>query len=48
MTEDCDIGFSVYCIEKTGQRIDLITNERIQSHLVMEEGDVICTRLCTC
>ena len=48
MTEDCDIGFSVYCIENNGQRIDLITNERIQSHLMMEEGDIVCTRLCTC
>jgi hypothetical protein len=47
MTEDCDIGFSVYYMEDDGKRVDLM-NERMQSHLVMEEGQIVCTRTCTC
>ncbi|XP_046460982.1 SEC14-like protein 2 isoform X2 [Daphnia pulex] len=46
MTEDCDIGFSVYYMEDDGKRVDLM-NERMQSHLVMEEGQIVCTRTCT-
>ncbi|XP_046633859.1 SEC14-like protein 2 [Daphnia pulicaria] len=44
MTEDSDIGFSVYYVERNGDRVDIITNERVQSHLMMEEGDVVCVR----
>lgn len=47
MTEDCDIGFSVYYVEDDGERVDLM-NERIQSHLSMEEGQIVCARTCTC
>lgn len=48
MTEDSDIGFSVYYVERNGDRVDIITNERVQSHLMMEEGDVVCTRPVLC
>jgi hypothetical protein len=47
MTEDCDIVFNVYYVENDEERVDLM-NERIQSHLVMEEGQIVCTRTCTC
>jgi hypothetical protein len=48
MSEDSDIGFSVYYLERNGDRVDIITNERVQSHLMMEEGDVVCVRPVLC
>ena len=42
MTEEGDIGFSVYYVERNGEKVDLMTNERIQSHLMMEEGELLC------
>ena len=47
MSEDCDIGFNVYYVENDEERVDLM-NERIQSHLAMEEGQIVCIRTCTC
>ncbi len=48
MTEDSDIGFSVYYVERNGERVDIITNERVQSHLMREEGEVVCVRPVLC
>ena len=48
MTEEGDIGFSAYYLERNGDRVDIITNERVQSHLMMEEGDVVCVRPVLC
>lgn len=49
MTENGDIGFSVYYFEMNGDRFDVMTSERIQSDTVMEEGEIFCVRpvLCT-
>ena len=48
MTEEGDIGFSVYYLKNNGEKGYLVTQERIQSHLMMEEGQVICFRNGTC
>ena len=49
MTEESDIGFSIYYLERNGDRTDIVMNERVDSHLMMEEGEIICVRpvLCT-
>jgi hypothetical protein len=47
MSENCDIGFNVCYVENDEERVDLL-NERIQSHLAMEEGQIVCIRACTC
>ncbi|EFX85317.1 hypothetical protein DAPPUDRAFT_237865 [Daphnia pulex] len=44
MTEDGDIGFSAYYVERNGEKVDLMSSERIQSHLMMEEGELLCVR----
>lgn len=49
MTEEGDIGFTAYYLERNGERVDIVTNDRVQSHITMEEGEIICVRpvLCT-
>lgn len=43
MTEGGDIGFRVYHqADDTSQVIELVPVSRIESHLVMEEGEVVC------
>lgn len=41
MTEGGDIGFRVYYKDSEGT-IDLIPTARLGSHLVMEEGEILC------
>jgi hypothetical protein len=48
MTEDGDIGFSAYYVERNGEKVDLMSSERIQSHLMMEEGELLCVRPVLC
>jgi hypothetical protein len=48
MTEEGDIGFSVYYMKENGEKGYLVTQERIQSHTMMEEGQVVCFRAGTC
>lgn len=48
MTEDGDIGFSAYYLERNGDRVDLFPNERVECHLRMEEGEIICVRPVLC
>jgi len=48
MTEEGDIGFSAYYVERNGEKVDLMSNERIQSHLMMEEGELLCIRPVLC
>ena len=48
MTEEGDIGFSAYYVERNGEKVDLMTNERIQSHLMMEEGELLCIHPVLC
>ncbi|XP_057372739.1 SEC14-like protein 2 [Daphnia carinata] len=44
MTEEGDIGFGIHYVERNGERVDLVNNERVESNLIMEEGEVACTR----
>lgn len=48
MTEEADIGFSIYYLKANGEKGYLVTPEKIQSHLMMEVGEVNCTRVGTC
>lgn len=42
MTEGGDIGFHVYSKDSNGNKIELIPFARVESHLVMEEGEITC------
>ena len=48
MTEEGDIGFSAFYLERNGDRVDIISNERVHSHLMMEEGDIVRVRPVLC
>ena len=49
MTEEGDIGFRLYYVEnRGGEKFDVVNSERIESHLMMEEGEIICTRPVLC
>lgn len=42
MTEGGDIGFRVYYKDPHGDVVDLLPLTRIESHLIMEEGEITC------
>jgi hypothetical protein len=44
MTEGGDIGFRVYYKSAEEGTVDLVAFSRIESHLVTEEGELICTK----
>ncbi|XP_059350802.1 SEC14-like protein 2 [Daphnia carinata] len=44
MTEEGDIGFRVYYLENEKDKVDVINNVRVESHMIMEEGEIVCTR----
>ena len=48
MTEGGDIGFRVYYKDSEGVIDDLVPLSRIESHLVTEEGELICARTGKC
>lgn len=48
MTEGGDIGFRVYYKSPEEGSEDLVPFSRIESHLVTEEGEIICTRTGKC
>lgn len=48
MTEGGDIGFRVYFKDSEGVIDDLVPLDRIESHLVTEEGEIICARTGKC
>lgn len=41
-TEDYDIGFGVYCKPEDGEQKELIPIQRVNCHLVPEDGMVVC------
>ena len=47
LTENCDIGFLIY-YELDGKRVELVPSERVDSHLIIEEGEVVCSYRCVC
>ena len=55
MTEGGDIGFRVYHVSTASQNssskeeiVELVPVSRIESHLVMEEGEIICDYVGKC
>ena len=48
MTEGGDIGFRVYYKDSEGVVEDLVSLSRIESHLVIEEGEIVCNRTGKC
>lgn len=45
-TEDGDIGINIFH-RKDDTKVDIIPNERIDSHLFKHEGEIVCKELCT-
>ena len=48
MTGGGDIGFRVYYKDSEGVVEDLVSLSRIESHLVIEEGEIVCNRTGKC
>lgn len=48
MTEGGDIGFRVYYKDPQDGVVDFIPLDRIESHLVTEEGEIICEKSGKC
>ena len=48
MTEEADIGFRIFIKSATGEEMDVVASQRIDSHTAMEEGAIICSQLCSC
>lgn len=48
MTEGGDIGFRVYYKDPQEGVVDFIPLDRIESHLVTEEGEIICEKAGKC
>ncbi|XP_046633880.1 SEC14-like protein 2 isoform X4 [Daphnia pulicaria] len=45
MTEEGDISFRLYYVKsKGGKKFDVVNMERVESHLMMEEGEIVCTQ----
>jgi len=47
MTEEADIGFRIFIKSATGEEMDVVASQRIDSHTAMEEGAIICSQLCS-
>ena len=47
MTDEGDIGFHVY-YKEDGEKVDVVPYERIDSHLSIEEGEIVCHPGHTC
>lgn len=48
MTEESDLMFKIYYYDQSGGKVDLIPAERVDCHLMMEEGEIVCPRPSTC
>lgn len=49
MTKDGDIGFGVHLTDKKGDKIQVVPTERVECHLIVEEGEILCCATsCTC
>ncbi len=48
MTEEGDLMFKVYYRDDKGEKTDLFPLERVECHLVMEEGEINCSGGRTC
>ena len=41
-TEGYDIGFGVHRINEDGSKEEIVASERVNSHMVPEEGNYVC------
>lgn len=48
MTEGGDIGFRIYYKDPNDVTVDLIPLSRVESQLVMEEGEIVCVYVGKC
>ena len=48
MTVGYDIAFRVYYKNSTGAEVELIPSNKVESHLMMEEGEIICDTIGKC
>ena len=50
ITEDADISFGIYCPPTTNndEELEVVPRTRVDSHLLMEEGEIYCSHLGTC
>ena len=43
MTEGGDISYRIYCKNSADGLVDLVPLDRVESHLLIEEGQITCT-----
>ena len=53
LTEDYDIGFGIYkktaeCQKKSSEMVEILKNQRANSHMVPEDGVIECQEIGTC
>jgi len=48
VTEDRDIMFHVFYRDENGKKVDVVPKQKVESNLIMEEGEIICfsPRIC--
>lgn len=47
MTEEGDVAYRIYTNEDD-EEFDVVKRDRVDSHQLMEQGEVVCTRQTTC
>ena len=48
MTDNADIGFRIFYKNKAGEEVAVLCNQRVDSHVTMEEGAILCNNQCSC
>lgn len=49
MTEDGDVGFQINCVKKDdGKEVIVLPRARVDSHQMMEAGEIVCVYSGTC
>jgi len=48
MTESADIGYRIFYIDDSGRENDVLPFQRVDSHLMMEEGAILCNHQGSC
>lgn len=47
MTDNADIGFRIFYKNKAGEEVAVLCNQRVDSHVTMEEGAILCNNQCS-
>ena len=48
MTEERDLMFQLYYRDDNEDKVDVVPNEKVECHLMMEEGEITCSKFRTC